>query len=144
MVLMLVVLDTNVLVSGVCRYEGSATYAVVQTMGREWDLAITPAIFLEYEDVLYRKGIRRLTGFDVSDVTHVLNYVAQVGLRTSIFYSWRPNLVDESDNKFVDCAVASSADYLVTGNVKDYRATGLGPFEFDVVTPRQFLKILGR
>ncbi len=70
------VLDTNVLVSGLARYEASATFGVVQAMGRKWDLAITPAIFLEYEDVLGREGIRRLTGLTTREVTHVLDYMA--------------------------------------------------------------------
>lgn len=137
-------LDTNVLVSGLARYEVSATFGVIQAMGRKWDLAITPPIFLEYEDVLGREGIRRLTGLTTRELTHVLEYIAYVGLRTCISYSWRPNLVDESDNKFVDCAVASGADYLLAGNVKHYRKMDLGPFEFEVVTPREFLKTLGR
>lgn len=139
---MLAVLDTNVLVSGLARYEASATSAVVRTMGSEWDLAITPAIFLEYEDVLHREAVRRLTGLSMTEIKQVLNYIADVGLRTCVFSSWRPNLVDEGDDKFVDCAVAARADYLITGNVRHYRYMQLGPFEFDVVTPREFLRIL--
>jgi predicted nucleic acid-binding protein len=139
---MLAVLDTNVLVSGLARYDGSATYAIVRTMGKAWDLAITPAVFLEYEDVLHRDAIRRLTGLSTHEVKQVLDYIAQAGLQTSIYYAWRPNLVDEGDDKFVDCAVAAGADYLVTGNVRHYRNPELGPFDFKVVTPREFLAVL--
>jgi len=139
---MLAELDTNVLVSGLARYEGSATYAVVRTMGKGWDLAITPAVFLEDEDVLHRDAIRRLTGLSTHEVKQVLDYIAQAGLQTCIYYAWRPNLVDEGDDKFVDCAVAAGADYLITGNVRHYRNPELGPFGFRVVTPREFLDVL--
>ncbi len=139
---MLAVLDTNVLVSGLARFEASATFAVVRTMGKAWDLAITPLIFLEYEDVLCRESIRHLTGLTTHEVKDVLNYIAYAGLQTSIFYSWRPNLADECDDKFVECAVAARANYLITGNIRHYRNIDLGPFEFDVVTPREFLRVL--
>lgn len=45
----------------------------------------------------------------------------------------------EPDNRFLECAEAAAADYLVTGNRRHfprrYKAT-------EVVTPRQFLEIV--
>jgi hypothetical protein len=95
---MLAMLDNNVLASGPARYEGSGTYAVVRTMGKVWDLAITPAVFLEYEDVLHRDTIRRLIRLSTGEVKQVLDYIAQAGLQTCIYYVWRPNLIDEGDD----------------------------------------------
>jgi putative PIN family toxin of toxin-antitoxin system len=136
----LAVLDTNVLVSGLCRYDGSATHAIVSSIGVVWDLAITPSVFLEYEEVLLRPAIRRLTGLSRRQTLVVLDYLAQQGLRTTVAYTWRPNLCDETDNKFVECAIASGAEYLVTGNTRDFRAAELGPFAFTVIGPAEFAR----
>jgi predicted nucleic acid-binding protein len=136
---MLAVLDTNVLVSGLCRFEGSATYEVVRSMGIHWDLAITPAVFLEYQDVLLRPGVRRLTGLSGKETERALRYIAMMGLQFSQSYLLRPNLLDESGNMFVECAVTSGADCLVTGNVRDFRQGELGPYGFEIIEPRRFL-----
>ena len=118
-------------------------YAVVRSMGKEWDLAITPSIFLEYEAVLYRPHIRKLTRLNANETTTVLNYIAIIGLRTAVYYSWRPNLLDERDNEFIDCAVSADVDFLVTGNARHFRSLELGPFDFEIVSPSQFAKQTG-
>jgi len=134
------VLDTNVLVSGACRYIDSDTYEIVRTMGVKWNIAMTPQIFLEYQDVLLRPRIRKLTGLSVSETEEILDYIACISEKTTTFYSWRPNLSDESGNKFVDCAVACRAGFIVTGNRRHFDCPDLGPFAFQVVGPREFVK----
>jgi len=47
---------------------------------------------------------------------------------------------DEPDNRFLECAEAANADYLVTGNVKHFPHTHK---ETEIVTGRRFLDILG-
>jgi predicted nucleic acid-binding protein len=46
---------------------------------------------------------------------------------------------DESDNRFLECAGAGQADYIVIGNTKHFPAT-FGPSR--VVTPRQFIDLI--
>ncbi len=140
----LAVLDTNVLVSGLCRYEGSATYEIVRSIGARWDVAITTAVFLEYEDVLLRPVIRKWTRLSRQATLTVLDFLAEQGLRSSIAYTWRPNLGDEADNKFVECAIASGAEFLVTGNTRDFQRADLGPFAFSIVSPKDFVRRLLR
>ncbi|NEN22435.1 putative toxin-antitoxin system toxin component, PIN family [Cryomorpha ignava] len=59
--------------------------------------------------------------------------------KLSIFY--KPNrkiyvLKDKSDNKFLELAAASSADYLITGNTLDFQIT---EFEYTrIMTPREY------
>ena len=141
--MLVAVLDTNVLVSGLCRYEGAPSYRIVRSMGIEWIPALTPAIFLEYEAVLSRQHIQNLTGLSSEDMVRVLDYIADVAEQHMAFYTWRPNLRDEADNMFVDCAVVAGAEYIVTGNKKHFQDPELGPFEFDVVTPAEFARLLG-
>ncbi|TGK64879.1 PIN domain-containing protein [Leptospira wolffii] len=40
--------------------------------------------------------------------------------RSRRHYSFRPNLRDADDNHFVELAIASNADYLITSNLIDY------------------------
>ncbi len=45
-------------------------------------------------------------------------------------------LTDISDNKFLELAAVSSADYLITGNTVDFTIT---EFEYTkIVTPREY------
>ena len=37
-------------------------------------------------------------------------------IKTNIYYNWNLISVDPDDNKFVDCAVAVNADYIVTND----------------------------
>ncbi|MGO4879570.1 MAG: putative toxin-antitoxin system toxin component, PIN family [Bryobacteraceae bacterium] len=46
---------------------------------------------------------------------------------------------DDPDNRFLECAVAAGADFLITGNTRHFPAR----FEsIRVVTPRQFLDLI--
>lgn len=46
---------------------------------------------------------------------------------------------DDPDNRFLECALAAAADYLVTGNSKHFPVT----FEKTmIVTPKQFTDLL--
>ncbi len=59
---------------------------------------------------------------------------------TRIYYGWRPNLRDESDNHLVELAVAGGASWIVTANVRDLVRSELLFPGIQVVTPGQFLK----
>ena len=57
-----IVLDTNVVVAGVCRRESTLAYSVLPTvLQRRVPLILTEPIIAEYEVVLSRPGVRTLT-----------------------------------------------------------------------------------
>lgn len=71
----------------------------------------------------------------------VLAFIALVGILTPIDYLWRPNLHDETDNKFVEIALASGSEYLITRNIKDYTKNNELLFDsFQITTPSFFLE----
>ena len=133
------VLDTNVLVSGLTRYENSVTYAIVSSVGKKWDICVTPSIYLEYKDVLNRSEIRKITKLSSNETKIALAYIADLAEQFLVYYTWRPNLKDESDNKFIECALVSNADYLITGNKRHFINSELAPYNFQIVSPREFL-----
>jgi predicted nucleic acid-binding protein len=58
--------------------------------------------------------------------------------KVQLRFSWRPNLRDERDNKFVEAAIHASAT-IVTYNVNDFRSPDLAPHGWTVMRPREFL-----
>lgn len=56
-----------------------------------------------------------------------------------IYYLWRPNLKDEGDKHLIELAVASNSKYIITNNKKDFNNPSLS-FDFEVLTPQEFLK----
>ena len=67
-------------------------------------------------------------------VTDLISLSRKVQLR----FSWRPNLRDEGDNKFVEAAIHATA-VIVTYNVSDFRLPALGQHGWTVMTPQEFL-----
>ncbi len=59
---------------------------------------------------------------------------------THIYYGWRPNLADESDNHLIELAVAGGVEAIVTRNVRDLLRAELHFPALAVITPVQCLR----
>lgn len=59
---------------------------------------------------------------------------------TQVYYLWRPNLPDESDNHVIELAVAGGAEAVVTKNVKDFSKGELLFARLAVLTPGQLIE----
>lgn len=57
----------------------------------------------------------------------------------SVYYLWRPNLIDEGDNHLLELATASHARYIITGNTKDFEHGNLLFPDITIATPKEFL-----
>ena len=103
-------------------------------------LALSVPVFEEYQDVLNRRTTRKELGLSSDDIRSLLDFVVLVGTETSTSYLWRPNLKDENDNIFVELAVASGSEYLITRNIRDYTVGNELRFDsFRIVTPKEFM-----
>ena len=133
-------LGTNILYQALRSRDG-ASYAVLQLVrSGDLQLAISVPVFEEYRDVLLRPVVQRETGLDRSDIEAVLDFIALAAVPTPIDFLWRPNLRDETDNKFVELAVTNGSEYLVTRNRRHYSIGNMLRFDsFKVVTPADFL-----
>ena len=91
---------------------------------RKFTLCVTTDILAEYAEILERH-----MGAEVSeDVMAVLETLKNVEIVTR-YYEFRL-LKDEDDDKFVDCAIAANASYIVS-NDKDFNV--LKSINFPVV-----------
>ena len=136
----LIVMDTNVLVSGLCRYENSPSYKILRgVQNREIPIALNQKLFLEYESVLYRKEILQLIGATLKEAKLILDALLALAFESEPFYLWRPNLRDESDNFILEVAVTTSA-FLITKNIKDFKSGELKFPELVLMSPEKYCK----
>ncbi len=133
---MRVVLDTNILVAAV-RSRSGASYRLISLLGsNQFELALSPPLYMEYRDVLGRSGVRPqgTTDQDIQDfVEHVLTH-AEV---RNVHFLWRHLLRDRKDEMVLELAVAAQADYIVTFNIRDFANIEL--FGIEAITPAEFL-----
>jgi putative PIN family toxin of toxin-antitoxin system len=112
-----VVLDTNVLVSGLLSLHGPPARIVDLAVAGELCLLFDDRVLDEYDDVLRRPRF----GFDAVDVDAVLNFIVCDG-EAVIAPPLALQLPDAGDQPFAEVAVAARAEALITGNVRHFGA----------------------
>ncbi len=131
---MKIVLDTNVIVSGLLNPDGSPGRVIDLFLAGEVRLLVDDRILAEYRAVLPRPKFR----FDPEDVSDFLDLVEAEAIRVSAA-PLNLALKDSADRPFLEVAVASKADLLVTGNVRDFEVPSIR--RSLIVTPAQFLRV---
>lgn len=129
---MRIVLDTNVVVSGLLSDHGAPAQALDLCIAGEVALVVDGRILREYREVLCRPELM-LTPRDVDEFLGLTAYAERVvGIPLPLEFP------DPGDLPFIEVAVAAAVDAVVTGNVKHFRARE-GRLDIDILTPRQFL-----
>ncbi len=100
---------------------------------------ISTTLFLGYEAVMKRKKIKTLCSLNAKDKKELFQAFLSVCEWNEIFYLWRPNLDDESDNFLIELAIASNSKVVLTNNIKDVEFGELH-FDVEVLTPKDFLE----
>lgn len=128
------VVDTNIVVSAALRPDGLQRTVLLIAITKPARLYVSSAVLTEYRDVLsrpefqIRKGLRQQLLDLIRKRAHVVDPVRMVRIAN-----------DPEDNKFVECADAARADYLVTGNVRHFPKFWKNT---KVVTSREFLDLV--
>ncbi len=105
---MKVVLDTNVLAVAISRK--SRYYPIWQSLRKgDFEMLVTTDILLEYDEIL----TDYLSPEVAQNVLGGLELLPNLTLITKYYY-WNLITPDPDDDKFVDCAIASGADFIVT------------------------------
>lgn len=133
-----IVLDTSVIVTALRSISGAGNAVLRQAAQERLALLVTPALFLEYEDVLKRSEQRLITGLSLGEIDQFLAALASVCEPVDIRFQWRPQLRDTNDEMVLEAAVNGHADALVTYNVKDFSAAAKG-FGLRVLRPGELL-----
>jgi len=114
------VLDTNVFVAALRSRSGAAQVVVRAALRRRFTLLASPAVFLEYEDVLKRPEHLWASGLDVERIDRFLAGLAVVITPVDLSFVWRPQLSDPADEMVLEAAINGRADVLVTFNSQDF------------------------
>jgi predicted nucleic acid-binding protein len=127
-----IVVDTNVVVAALRSGGGAARQVVRGCLTGAYEPLFGPALLAEYEYAAASVG--------PPDWRDFLESLASVGRWVNVYYLWRPNLRDESDNHLVELAVAGGAAAIVTHNIRDLRSGELLFPPLRVLTPAAFLR----
>lgn len=130
-------MDTNVLVAAWRSRAGVAFAIVEEWLAGALDVAATPALFLEYEEVLKRP--EHLLGRKAAAVDALLDALAGVCIPVQTRITWRPRLRDADDDFVLDAALNGGAHAIVTFNRADFlpQAEELG---LEVLAPVDYLR----
>ena len=129
-----VIIDTNVLVSALIQrnYPNFILYNYV--LENLVEVCISDDLFGEYLEVLNRPKFSKYSDF-VNNAEIVLS---QIETRATKFYPTRlfDIIEDNADNRLLELAVDSKADFIITGNTNDFKMS-----EFQgtkIVTPKEY------
>lgn len=129
------VLDTNVVVSGLISPSGPPGRILDLILGREAEAAVSPAVLDEYGSVLRRAHLGLAPGRVDSFMTDLLGVALDVVPRDRV-----RACSDPADDMFIECAFAAGAGFVITGNLRHF------PREFSgikVLAPAAYLKRRG-
>jgi putative PIN family toxin of toxin-antitoxin system len=130
-----IVLDTNVLVSGLWSPFGPPGEIVRRVAAGTQPLCLDERVLREYREVLARPAF----GFDPSRVQSLLHQAEAAG-EFVLASPLRDRLPDTDDEAFLEVAIAAGTDFLVTGNLRHFPIRlrhGVA-----VVSPREFIDAL--
>jgi len=129
------VIDTNILVAATRNRHGPS-FALMQIIRLgQVKMCCSPALFLEYEDVLKRPTHLLASGLMGSDIDAILNELAGHIEPVMTHYQWRPQLRDPADEMVLEAAANAQAQAIVTYNLRDFGPAKL--FGVPVLNPEQ-------
>lgn len=131
---MRIVLDTNVLVSGLLSPFGPPAQIVRMVSAGAVRLCVDARLLTEYEEVLLRPRF----GFGPDAVAALVDYIQTTGHKAASI-PLRMRLPDPDDEPFLEVALASDAEHLVTGNLAHFPAEAVAGVS--VLSPTEFLEV---
>jgi len=128
------VIDTNIIVSAALKPDRLQRTVLLLAITKPARLYVSDAILEEYREVLSRRELRILKG-------HRQKLLQLIRSHSHVITPFRLLDVtkDPDDNKFLECADAARADYLLTGNLQHFPRFWK---KTKVITSREFINIV--
>jgi uncharacterized protein len=134
MISLRLVIDTNILVSAALKPNGLQRTVLVLAISKPARRYVTETIFAEYREVLSRPELKIRRGLREQFLQLVKNRAQVVSPTRMLQVAKNPG-----DDKFLECADAARADYLVTGNQRHFPKFWK---KTKVITSREFIGIV--
>jgi predicted nucleic acid-binding protein len=106
---------------------------------RSFEILATPALFLEYEEVVYRQEHRAIHGLSDERIEEFLRGLAAMMTPVRVYYQWRPQMLDADDELVLEAALNGRADRIVTHNIRDF-LPATSKFQLTAITPATFIR----
>jgi len=129
-----VVIDTNIVVSAALRPYGPQRTVFLLALTKPARMYVSQEILAEYRGVLARPALKITKGRQQQLLQLVRNRVQVVHPRYKLEVT-----SDPEDNKFLECADAARADYLITGNQRHFPRFWKNT---KVITSREFVSLV--
>jgi uncharacterized protein len=134
MISLRLVLDANIVVSAAIKPQGLQRTVLLLALSKPIRWYVSDPILEEYARVLRRPELRIRKGLRQQLLQLIRNHTRKV-VPTRL-----PQIArDPADNTFVECADAARADYLITGNERDFPKFWKNT---EVISSREFLTIV--
>jgi putative PIN family toxin of toxin-antitoxin system len=127
------VIDTNVLISAAIKPTGLQRTGLLIATTKPARLYVSLPILEEYGDVLARPELRIRKGLRLQLLQLLRNRSYTVAPKRHLDVAGDPD-----DNKFIECADAARADYLITGNLKHFPRFWKNT---KIITSREFMSL---
>jgi len=98
------------------------------------------ALFLEYESVLARHHLFANCRLNRQQRDMLFDAFVSACQWQPVYYTWRPNLIDEADNHIIELAVAGQAGVIVTNNTRDFERAELYFSGLRILPPNTFIQ----
>lgn len=137
---MIVVLDTNVIISGLYSKNGASFQLLREAISGNLRYALSPLLALEYEGVIHRKIEEGFLIISTKDCEIVLDAISSFAQIVWEPLSLRPVLPDPSDNQILECAISGNCTHIITFNKKHFPEGIFKLYGIKILTPGEFLK----
>lgn len=128
-------MDTNVLVSAFLKPRSDSARILRLILQRDLQIVVNEYILSEYHEVLKRPKF----SLNFDEVQVVLQFIRKISINAPVMNE-SFSLPDRGDIPFLEAALVTRADALITGNRKHF------PAKFckrqKIVTPKEFLNML--
>jgi putative PIN family toxin of toxin-antitoxin system len=137
---MIVVLDTNVIVSAMLSAHGAPARIINRWEAGRFDVVTSQALIGELERVLTYPRVRRYLKFSEQEIDAFLNRLSAAAVAIEPPQTLEVIETDPADNRVLECAIAGGATYIVTG---DAHLLDLKAYQQIVILePAAFLAVL--
>ena len=137
-----IVQDTNVFVAALRSVEGTSAQVLDRALAVLDQAYLGTALLLEYEEIIHRQSLWVDVPVSAQERETLLDDFCAAALWQPVYFRWRPNLPDPSDDHVVELAIACGAEHLVTHNTRDFRRGELSFSWPRFVTPAQHLEVV--
>jgi putative PIN family toxin of toxin-antitoxin system len=117
---MRLVLDSDVIVAAFRSPTGASAELLRRARRREFAMAISVPLLLEYEAVICRPEHLAAADQTRNDGQALIDVIADFAEKVPIDYIWRPQTRDPADEMVLETAINGQADAIVTFNRRDF------------------------